>query len=108
MWFVWTCWAFIAGRTASFAPPPVGACSEGVRELLGEMLQLRPSLRPSAQSVLQHPALRPVIDQLQPHAPPPAAPNAGETRPGVTPYPPAEAMASTLALASASKSSSER
>jgi NIMA (never in mitosis gene a)-related kinase len=58
---------------AQYDAPPTGACSDGVRELLGEMLQLEPSARPSAQMVLQHPALRPVLQQLEPPAPPPAA-----------------------------------
>ena len=56
--------------SASYAPPPEGACSEAVRELLGEMLQLQPAARPSAASVLQHPALHPVLKQLEPAAPP--------------------------------------
>ena len=57
--------------SASYAPPPEGACSEGVRELLSKLLQLDPSVRPSAQDVLNHPALRPVLQQLEPPAPPP-------------------------------------
>ena len=57
--------------SASYKPVPDGACSAEVRELLSEMLQLQPTLRPSAQQVLQHPALRPVLRQLEPAAPPP-------------------------------------
>ena len=56
--------------SAKYDPPPEGACSDGVRELLGEMLQLKPDARPAAQQVLQHPALRPVLQQLEPPAPP--------------------------------------
>ena len=58
---------------AAYDPPPEDACSDGVRELLGEMLQLQPEDRPTAQQVLQHPALRPVLQQLEPPAPPPPA-----------------------------------
>ena len=58
---------------AAYDPPPPAACSDGVRELIGEILQLDPKARLSAQQVLQHPALRPVIEQLEPAAPPPPA-----------------------------------
>lgn len=58
---------------AAYDPPPEGACSDGVRELLGEMLRLQPEARPAAQQVLQHDALRPVLRQLEPPAPPPSA-----------------------------------
>ena len=58
--------------SAAYDPPAEGVCSDGVRELLGKMLQLDPSARPSALEVLQHDALRPVLQQLEPPEPPPA------------------------------------
>lgn len=58
---------------AQYDPPPEGACSEGVRELLGRLLTLEQGARPSAHDVLEHPALRPVLQQLEPPEPPPDA-----------------------------------
>ena len=57
--------------SASYRPLPDGACSDAVRQLLEEMLTLDSTVRPSAQAVLSHPALRPVLQQLEPAAPPP-------------------------------------
>ena len=58
---------------AQYAPPPEGACSSGVRELLSRLLTLDPKVRISAHEVLEHPALRPVLEQLEPEQPPPAS-----------------------------------
>lgn len=58
---------------AAYDPPPPDACSDAIRQLLSEMLQLEPERRPATQEVLQHPALRPVLQQLEPPAPPPPA-----------------------------------
>jgi len=43
--------------TASYAPPPLSSCSDGVRELITRMLQIRPQDRPTVQELLQHPLL---------------------------------------------------
>ena len=58
--------------SASYAPPPPGACSDGVRDLISQMLQLQPEKRPTVQQVLQHAALRPMLSQLEPPTPPAA------------------------------------
>ena len=58
---------------AAYDAPPPDACSEDIRQLLSEMLQLDPDARPATQEVLQHPALRPVLQQLEPPTPPPPA-----------------------------------
>ena len=56
---------------ADYAPPPPGACSPALRELLAAMLHLEPAMRPSAEEALRHPALRSVLAQLEPPPPPP-------------------------------------
>ena len=56
---------------ADYAPPPPGACSPALRELLAAMLHLEPAMRPTAEEALRHPALRSVSAQLEPPPPPP-------------------------------------
>lgn len=58
--------------SASYTPPPPASCSQGVRELIENMLQLEPEERPTVQQILQRPILRPMLSQLEPPRPPAA------------------------------------